>query len=170
MLTPAQAPPDPGGAVLIPSSSGCGAHGCDGLRAETFSVLIPSSSGCGAHGGELQSPHPPDRLNPFFFRVRCSPPRPVAPGPAPRLNPFFFRVRCSPVSAVDKLERHNVLIPSSSGCGAHVWSDDQSFGQGGLNPFFFRVRCSRVIMARIKRIHVLIPSSSGCGAHRARGC
>ena len=38
------------------------------------------------------------RLNPFFFRVRCSHRGEEPRGAVTRLNPFFFRVRCSLVA------------------------------------------------------------------------
>ncbi len=131
-------------------------------------VLIPSSSGCGAHIGAL-----------------ASPPRPSG------LNPFFFRVRCSPIRAERLAARAAVLIPSSSGCGAHTGPSGVGARPPGLNPFFFRVRCSlgEHLVRRLARglnpfffrvrcsligwrwwrvDRVLIPSSSGCGAHRGQ--
>ncbi len=60
-------------------------------------VLIPSSSGCGAHAANITTGYASPRLNPFFFRVRCSPAAVARLDADRRLNPFFFRVRCSPL-------------------------------------------------------------------------
>ncbi len=89
------------------------------MAASVVVVLIPSSSGCGAHFFPASTTLPEWGLNPFFFRVRCSPACMNVHGWAPRLNPFFFRVRCSRLMAGE-------------------WRTTRR-----LNPFFFRVRCSR---------------------------
>ena len=176
--------------VLIPSSSGCGAHALPAQPGGPRRVLIPSSSGCGAHVWRLFAAGDGVGLNPFFFRVRCSrtpwaasrsagvlipsssgcgahSSLDSASGPVPVLIPSSsgcgaHRGQRRAASGV------HVLIPSSSGCGAHAAGHRGPANRARLNPFFFRVRCSRGLAQPLRRRGlVLIPSSSGCGAHFA---
>ncbi len=135
------------------------AAGCHGR------VLIPSSSGCGAHTAWRRSSPTPTRLNPFFFRVRCSLGTPCAMARGPSVLIPSSSGCGAHVGHLQCVRRAGVLIPSSSGCGAHRLPARLGTVRR-LNPFFFRVRCSRGKRRGVLVWNgVLIPSSSGCGAH-----
>ena len=133
-------------------------------------VLIPSSSGCGAHERRHAPAHHRRGLNPFFFRVRCSPQWHANRVLREVLIPSSSGCGAHP-AAGRSMSLSTVLIPSSSGCGAHR-SPENGGGKGlvlipsssgcgahdgyllvydrpsSLNPFFFRVRCSLSFLSR----------------------